>query len=175
MQCLRGYKKTHFPHTVHYCCSSMLCLSETHWFLQSSSFWESRRALIGQLSGALWLSEYLKRETEMLRPLPYCDDVSQRDETRTIKPITNEAFVASIGDIITDYDDLFTCRVASRWQTTSTTPQCSKLAFESSVAETYVQARSQKRQSLHSWNCPTLYKQPLCKAGIVGYSSRFRK
>ncbi len=65
-----------------------------------------RRALIGQLSSALRLAEYLKRETEMLRPLPYCDAVSRRDETKTIKPIINEAFVASSGDIITDYNDL---------------------------------------------------------------------
>ncbi len=43
-------------------------LSETCWFLQNSSFWEARRALIGQLSSALWLAEYLKREMEMLRP-----------------------------------------------------------------------------------------------------------
>ncbi len=28
-------------------------------------------ALIGQLSSALWLAEYLKRETEKLHPLPY--------------------------------------------------------------------------------------------------------
>ncbi len=54
----------------------MLHLSETHTFLQSSSFWEARRALIGQLSSALWLAEYLKRETEMLRLLLYCDVVS---------------------------------------------------------------------------------------------------
>ncbi len=33
--------------------------------LQSSSFWEARRALFGQLSGALWLAEYLKRKTEI--------------------------------------------------------------------------------------------------------------
>ncbi len=92
----------------------MLRLSETRRFLQSSSFWEAR--LIGQLSSALWLAEYLKRVTEMLRPSPYCDGVSRRDETKTIKPITNEAFVASSGDIITDYNDLYcliTCRVAS--------------------------------------------------------------
>ncbi len=111
-------KKTHyFPHTVHYCCSSMLRLSETHRFLQSSSFWEARHALIGQLSSALWLAEYLKHVTEMLRPLPYCDAVSRRDDTKTIKPIINEAFVASSGDIITDYNDLyclFTRHVASR-------------------------------------------------------------
>ncbi len=53
----------------------------------------------------------------MLRPLPYCDGFSRRDETKTIKPITNEAFVASSGDIITDYNDLdclFMRRVASR-------------------------------------------------------------
>ncbi len=36
-------------------------LSETGQFLQSSLFWEARRALIGQLYGALWLAEYLKR------------------------------------------------------------------------------------------------------------------
>ncbi len=70
-------QKTHdFPHTVHYC-SSMPNLSETHRFLQSSSFWEARRALIGQLFGALWLAEYLKRLMEMLYPLPYCDAVSR--------------------------------------------------------------------------------------------------
>ncbi len=141
-------KKTHyFPHTVHYCCSSMPRLSETCRFLQSSLFWEARRALIGQLSSALWLAEYLKRETEMLRPLPYCDAMSRRDDTKTIKPIINEAFVASSGDIITDYNDLhcpFTRRDAScrvnitmsafvigeKRQTTSTILHCSKLAFE---------------------------------------------
>ncbi len=50
-------------------------------------------------------------------PLPYCEAVSQRNNTKTIKPIINEAFVASIGDIITDYNDLyclFTRRIASR-------------------------------------------------------------
>ncbi len=95
----------------------MFRLSETCRFLQSSSFWEARRALIGQLSSALWLAEYLKRETEMLRPLPYCDAVSRRNNTKIIKPIINEAFVTSSGDIITDYNDLyglFTHRVALR-------------------------------------------------------------
>ncbi len=78
-------------------------LSETRRFLQRSSFWEARRALIGQLSSALWLAEYLKRETEMLSPLPCCDAVSRRDDTKTINLIINEA---SSGDIITDYNDL---------------------------------------------------------------------
>ncbi len=85
----------------------MLRLSETRRFLQSSSFWEARRALIGQLSSVLWLAEYLKRVTEMLRPSPYCDAVSRRDEPKTIKPIINEAFVAFSEDIITDYNDLY--------------------------------------------------------------------
>ncbi len=40
--------------------SDLLCIQVIHF-----------RALIGQLSGALWLAEYLKRETEMLRPSPY--------------------------------------------------------------------------------------------------------
>ncbi len=81
----------------------MLHLSETHRFLQSSSFWEARRALIGQLSSVLWLAEYQSWD-EMLRPLPHFDGVSRHDKTKTIKPIVNEAFVASSGDIITDYN-----------------------------------------------------------------------
>ncbi len=75
--------------------------------------------------GVLWLASYPVRcdwpNTSSVRrkcyaPLPYCDAVSQRDETKTIKAIINEAFVASSGDIITDYNDLdclFTRRVAS--------------------------------------------------------------
>ncbi len=35
----------------------MLRLSEMRRFLQNSSFWEARRALIGQLSSALWHSD----------------------------------------------------------------------------------------------------------------------
>ncbi len=96
-------KKTHyFPNTVHYCCSSMLCLSETRPFSHSSLFWEAKCALIGQLSSALWLVEYLKRVWRNVTPLPYCDGVFRRDETKTIKPIRNDnTFVESSGDIIT--------------------------------------------------------------------------
>ncbi len=43
----------------------------------------------------------------MLHPLPYCDAVSRCNDTKTIKPIINEAFVASSVDIITDYNDLY--------------------------------------------------------------------
>ncbi len=84
--CSLRFKKTHyFPHTVHYCCSSMLRYSEMCRFLQSSSLWEARRALIGQLSSALWLAEYLKREAEMLRPSLYCDAVSWQDDKKNNK------------------------------------------------------------------------------------------
>ncbi len=67
---------------------------------------------------ALWLAEYLKRVMEML--LPYhvvCYTVSRHDETKTIKPTINEAFVAFSEDIITDYNDsycLFTRCAAPR-------------------------------------------------------------
>ncbi len=44
---------------------------------------------------------------EMLRPSPYCDGIFRRDETKTIKPIINYAFIESSGDIITDYNDLY--------------------------------------------------------------------
>ncbi len=141
----------------------MLRLSETRRFLQISSFWEARRALIGQLSSALWLTEY--RKTEMLRPLPYCDAVSWHDDTKTIKPIIIEAFVASSGDIITDYNDLyclFTRRVASRRVNitmsafvigeTTNNLRYSTL-WSTSVAnslnkKTYLQAVSQKHQTV---------------------------
>ncbi len=55
----------------------MPCLSETRRFLKSSSFWEARLVLIGQLSGALWLTEYHERVTEMLRPFQ-CRDAFLR-------------------------------------------------------------------------------------------------
>ncbi len=77
-------KKHYFPHTVHNFCSSMPRLSETRRFLQSSLFCKARHAQIAQLSSALWLAKYLKRETEMLRPLLYCDAVSRYDDTKTI-------------------------------------------------------------------------------------------
>ncbi len=61
------------------------------------------RALIGQLSSALWLAEYLKREMEMLHhnTVLWCR-VPAWQQLKTIKPITNEALVASSRDIITD-------------------------------------------------------------------------
>ncbi len=46
----------------------MPCLSETRWFLQSSSFWEARLVLIGQLSSALWLAENLKLRRKCYAP-----------------------------------------------------------------------------------------------------------
>ncbi len=173
-------------------------LSETRRFLQSSSFWKARRALIGQLSSALWLAEYLKRVTEMLRPgpSPYCDAVSRRDDTKTIKPIINEAFVASSGDIIADYNDsygLFTRRVVPHKHNTMSafvivempnkhyTLHCSTLAFESSVAnslnmKTYLQAVSQKCQTvLAKLELPHFIETAFVQASTVGYSSRFRK
>ncbi len=44
--------------------------------------------------------------TEMLRHLPCWDGMSRRDDTKTIKHIVNEAFVATNVDIFTDYNDL---------------------------------------------------------------------
>ncbi len=107
--CLCGlrFKNTLFST---YCTLLLLLYAPPFWnalIVTSSSFWEARRALIGQLSSALWLAEYLKRVTEMLRPSPYCEAVSRRDETKTIKPTINEAFVAFSEEIITDYNDLY--------------------------------------------------------------------
>ncbi len=100
-------KKTHyFPKTT-----LLLVLyappSEKQRFSQSSLFWEARRVLIGQLSRVLWLAEHLKHVVEMLHPFPCCDAVSRCDETKTIKPIINNAFVAFSEDIMTDYNDSY--------------------------------------------------------------------
>ncbi len=47
----------------------MLHLSETRRFLQSSSFWEARPALIGQLYSALWLAEIPQAQDGNVTPL----------------------------------------------------------------------------------------------------------
>ncbi len=73
-------------------CSSMPHLSETNIFLQSSLFREAKCALIGQISSALCLAKYLKREMEMLCPSPYCNAMSRHDDTKTLKPIIKEVF-----------------------------------------------------------------------------------
>ncbi len=61
-------KKHYFPHAVHYCCSSMLRLSETHRFCS-----EKWGVLWLASYRAFWLVEYLKRVPEMLHPLPYLE------------------------------------------------------------------------------------------------------
>ncbi len=77
--------------------------------------------------------------------------MSRHDETKTIKPVINDSFVTSSGDILTDYNDsycLFTMSAFVIGGTTSTTLHFSKLTFESSVTETYLQAVSQKHQTV---------------------------
>ncbi len=104
-------------------------------------------------------------------PLAYGDDVSRRDETKTIKPIINEAFVAVSEDIITDYNDLYVfLHIALRRvnitisafvigeHTTSATLHSSKLTFESSAAN-YLNMKHTYRlwvRSVQSWNRSTL-------------------
>ncbi len=90
-------------------------------FLKRVDFYKAHRS---EKRGVLWLAshpvrcdwpEYLKHVTEMLPPLPYCDAVSWRNDTKTTKPAINEAFVTSSGDKITDHNDLhciFTHRAA---------------------------------------------------------------
>ncbi len=52
----------------------------------------------------------------------------------------------------------------------------SKLMFVQSVAETYLQAVSQKRQTvLAKLELPHFIETAFVQASIVGYSSRFRK
>ncbi len=66
------------------------------------------------------------------------DSLKGSYDTKTIKPIINEAFVASSGDIITDYNDSYGLSITMSAfvirETTNTTLHSSKLAFESPVA-----------------------------------------
>ncbi len=120
MQCFYGLRGSRLKKPIifhiQYIIVAPLCpavLKRVH-FLQSSSFWEARCSLIGQLTSALWLAEYLKHETEILRALPYCKATSRlfyslwsrHDETKTIEPAIKR-HVAFSEDIITDYNDLY--------------------------------------------------------------------
>ncbi len=97
-------KKTHyFPHTAHYCCSSMPRLSETRIFtklivLRSEvcSDWPAIHCIvIGRMPQA-WDGN--------LTPLTvlWCRVTAQNNKTHY-----KQTFVASTGDIITDYNDLY--------------------------------------------------------------------
>ncbi len=119
-----------------------------------------------QLSGALWLAEYLKREMEILRPLPYCDAVSRRDETQTLQPIINKPFVASSGDIITDYIDLYCLSTVNITMSAFVISETTNNKHYSTRLKTSVwiirsrdvltgRVRS-TRLFLRSWNCSTL-------------------
>ncbi len=130
MECVFEPRTVHyFLHTVHYCCSSMPLLSETCNFYKAHCS-EKRGVLwLASYPVRLWLAEYLKHVTEMLRPFPCCDAVSRLlyglwcrcDETKTIKPAIIQAFVAFSEDIMTDYKDsygLFThCAASSKHNT----------------------------------------------------------
>ncbi len=89
-------------------------------FLKRADFY---KAFCSEKRGVLWLASYPVRcdwpntssVSEMLRPSPYCNAVSRRDKTKTIKPSLNEAFVASSEDIITDYNDSYSVlRIANK-------------------------------------------------------------
>ncbi len=53
LTCFNVQKTYTFSNTVHYCWSSMLRLSQTLRFLQSSSFRQAQSALIGQLTQSI--------------------------------------------------------------------------------------------------------------------------
>ncbi len=169
--CLCGLRcKKHIIFHILYIIVAPLCPA----FLKQANFYKAHHS---EKRGVLWLASYPVRcdwpNTSSVRWKCYAPHriVMQCPgaiDTKTIKHIINEAFVASSGDIITDYNDLyclFMRCIAPRKhyhvcicdrrneQTTSTTLHCSKLAFESSVAnslnmKTYLQAVSQKCQTV---------------------------
>ncbi len=107
--CLRSlrFKNTLFST---YCTLLLLLYAPPFWntlILQSSSFWEARRALIGQLSSALWLAETPQAWDGNVTPLTvlWCHVQARRHKNN--KTHYKKAFVASSGDIITDYNYLY--------------------------------------------------------------------
>ncbi len=115
MQCLCGLRLKNIIFHILYITVAPL-------FLKHVDCYKAHRS---EKRGVLWLASYPVRcdwpNTSSVRwkcytPLPYSDTVFQRDDTKIIKSTINEAFVASSGDIITDYNDLycvFMRRVAS--------------------------------------------------------------
>ncbi len=81
-----------------------------------------------------------------------------RDETKSIKHIINEAFVASSEDIITDYNDLYCLFTVNIIHVCICDRRNDKQALlytaqnSANNMKSYVQAVSQKL----SWNCSTL-------------------
>ncbi len=139
--CLCGLMfKKHIIFHILYIIVAPLCPA----FLKRLDFYKAHRS---EKRGVLWLASYPVRcdwpNTSSVRCYAILwYRVLARWHKNNKKNIIIEAFVASSGDIITDYNDLyclFTHRVASQpclhlWsekrQTTSTTLHCSKLTFE---------------------------------------------
>ncbi len=92
-----------------YCTLLLLLYAVPFWnvpIFTSLSFWEARRALIARYPVRV-IGRIPQACDGNVTPLTVLWCVSRRDETKTIKPIVNEAFVASSEDIITDYNDLY--------------------------------------------------------------------
>ncbi len=119
MQCFMSFmvKKHIILHILHIIVAPLCSV-----FLKRVIFYKAHRS---EKRGVLWLASYPERcdwpNISSVRWKCYAHyrivmHVPARRD-KTIKPIINEAFVASSGDIITDYNDLYclcTRRVASR-------------------------------------------------------------
>ncbi len=104
--CLCGLRfKKHIIFHILYIIVAPFCSA----FLKRADFYKAHRS---EKRGVLWLASYPVRcdwpNTSSVRRKCYRIVMRvRRDDTKTIKPIINEAFVASIGDVITDYNDLY--------------------------------------------------------------------
>ncbi len=84
-------------------------------------------------------------ETERLRPLPYWDAMSRHDDTKTA------------------FNRICLHLWSEKWQTTSTNLHCSKLTFESSVAEMYLLCESEASDCPYKVGISPLYRKSLCE------------
>ncbi len=69
LTCFNVQKTHYFSNTVHYCSSSMPCLSQTRHFLQSPSFQQVQSALIGQLTQCIVIGRTLQARIGNVTPL----------------------------------------------------------------------------------------------------------
>ncbi len=68
LTCFNVQKTHYFSNTVHYCSSSMPCLSQMHYFLQSS-FQQVQSALIGQLTQSIVIGRTPQARVGNVTPL----------------------------------------------------------------------------------------------------------
>ncbi len=102
--------------------------------------------------------------------------MSWRDDTKTIKPLINEVFFASSGDIFTDYNDFYCLFLLSSIPMSAfligkNNKQQARLYYTAQNSRLYRQVN--KKTYLQAVKRQTVLVKLELPAGVIGYSSRF--